>query len=547
MSEQAPAPLPHGQGTSSLTSDRLHTHRGGSFTLAGHLPAECIRRHGALLAILVVGGALRTALLIGYRPAILANPDTWGYVRAAAGPLFHGDDVRPVGYALVLRGLHALSPTITFAIAFQHFLGLACALLAYATVRRMGWPRWVALAPAAVLALSPDFLYFEHSLLSETVFTFLLLAALYATVRSIEIAGDEGSRRGALGWVAAAGAFTAGALTARSSGLVVLAPVVLAVVSGRSGIRQKTLSFTVVLVGAGAVAGAYGVAHHASTGSYGLDGGGWALYARAAPFADCRRFMPAEGTAVLCESTEPRQRFGGDYYAWHEGSPARRLFVGPPFHDREVGAFGRAAIRAQPADYFRAVARDLWRYVDVGATAPLYSGNGPGALELDQRDPGAEATNRFVVEPYYGRYQITVGGFAHGLAALQPVLRVHGPLVLIATVLALLAVLLTRGRGRAQVMLLAGTAIIVPVSSVGSAIYGWRYLVPVLPELVAAGAMGASLVGRRLVPRRRCPLPLGIASGHSAPFPTADGEASTAGDGERLPATPLRVSPAAPA
>lgn len=474
-----------------------------------------LRTHGPLLGVFVIGGALRWVLLVAYQPAILNYPDTWGYVRAAAGPLFHDDDIRPVGYSLALRALHGLSSTVTFAILVQHVLGLAAAALMYATVRRLAFARWVAIAPAAVIAISPDVLYFEHSLLSETTFTFLVSATLYAITRALQ-ARDEGGRES--GWLAASAASAAAATTVRTVGLVLLSLVVLVVVVRRLPRRARVASLGVVALSIASVLGPYLVARQASTSAFGLSSaGGWALYSRAAPFADCRRFEPPPGTAVLCERTDPAARPGGDYYGWERGSPARQAFVGPPFNDEDVGAFGRAAILAQPWDYVRAVARDLWRFIDADAAGAPYSGGGPEVLRLEFRDPAAERLNRSVVEPYYGRYRTRIGSGTEVLADLQPVARVHGPLVLAAVALALFGIMIARDRQRPALVLFTGTAVGIPVFSVATAIYGWRYIVPVLPQLAAAGAMGASLLQqhvRSALARRRPKEPIpGLAAG----------------------------------
>src|SRR3712207_2599961 len=123
--------------------------------------------------IAVAGGAvvLRLLAMSSYGPAFLGYPDTSFYISAAN----HGeaeDPFRPGGYAAFLRAFHSLG--ITGTVLVQHLLGLATAALLYATVRRVGGSRVVALFPAAALALCGSQVMIEHALLSEPLFTFLL-------------------------------------------------------------------------------------------------------------------------------------------------------------------------------------------------------------------------------------------------------------------------------------------------------------------------------------------------------------------------------------
>ena len=81
-----------------------------------------------------------------------------------------------------------------------------------------------------------------------------------------------------------------------------------------------------------------------------VEGSGWVLYARAAEFADCRRFTPPGGTAVLCDRTPQSRRRGPGYYLYL-GGPGRAAFGGPVSHDGTVRRFALAAIVHQPLDY----------------------------------------------------------------------------------------------------------------------------------------------------------------------------------------------------
>jgi hypothetical protein len=460
-----------------------------------------------LLAVLVAGAGLRLALLLSYSPANLAYPDVWGYVKAADGPLFMDNWIRPAGYPAVLVALHAISGSLTFTIVVQHALGLLTAALAYFTVLRLGAPRLVALVPAIVLAIGLDHLYFEHTLLSETVFTLTLFAALYATARGLE-PGADGPR---LPWLAAAGLLLGLAVTVRTAALFVVPVFLLAALLALPRPWARRLGAAAAVAGGAAVVClAYAAVQSSQNGFFGLaEGGGWATYARVAPFADCRTFTPPAGTAGLCESSDTRTRPGPDFYAWDPASPARRLFGGPPANAAQVGAFGRAVIEAQPKAYASAVLTDLWRYVDAGAGRDRpQDGGGPDDVAIVP-EPGRYAeearANREVAGAYYGPVRTRVRGAARTLTDAQSVLRVHGAMVLAALLLALVALPLADRRRRIALLLLGGTAVLPVVVATATTLYNWRYLVPFDPLLMAAGALGVAVLAERVQSRRRNP------------------------------------------
>src|ERR687886_542781 len=86
-----------------------------------------------LVAILLFGFVLRLALTLGWQPALFGWPDAASYIDVAHGQLF-GNELRPAGYPLFLRGLHAVAPSLLLVVVVQHVLGLATAVVLYLTV-----------------------------------------------------------------------------------------------------------------------------------------------------------------------------------------------------------------------------------------------------------------------------------------------------------------------------------------------------------------------------------------------------------------------------
>src|SRR3954447_20060980 len=109
-------------GTTAATTARSR--------LSARLPRERPERMAvfALLALVAGGVALRVAIMVAWRPAFIGFADSGTYIDAARGGLFK-DPLRPVGYPLFLRVVHALSAKLSVTILVQHALGVMAALL----------------------------------------------------------------------------------------------------------------------------------------------------------------------------------------------------------------------------------------------------------------------------------------------------------------------------------------------------------------------------------------------------------------------------------
>jgi len=91
---------------------------------------------------------------------------------------------------------------------------------------------------------------------------------------------------------------------------------------------------------------------------------GWNLYSRVAPFADCGKFTPPEGTAILCQERPPSKRPGPFGYVWDLESVPRKRFELGPKTGRKLGEFAKRAIIHQPWDYASSVLIDLVRFMN---------------------------------------------------------------------------------------------------------------------------------------------------------------------------------------
>jgi hypothetical protein len=278
----------------------------------------------------------------------------------------------------------------------------------------------------------------------------------------------------------------------RAVGQILIVGVPIIVLLFASGAwRRRLVGAVAIAAPAIALVFVYSALMSSSGGYFGLaDGQGWGLYVRAAPIADCSRFDPPPETQVLCETTPPDSRPGPDHYAWNTESPARKAFIGPPFSDDLVGAFGREVLENQPLDYAESVLTDLWRYVDFDAG-------------LDRPDNGAEITRyRFQEFPskqntddpladYYGPYAYNTTGLGIALGDIQQVVRIHGILILLAVLLAIAGLVLGPPNARFGIALLGGIAFLLMLVPVSAGAFNGRYAIPSEPGLIAAGLLGA--------------------------------------------------------
>lgn len=458
-----------------------------------------------LAVLLTLGVLLRLGLMYTVRPALLGYTDTAVYLNAAArleDGVWFASQHQPNGYPMFVHLVHMVAAKIPVLILVQHILGVASALLLYATVRRAGGPPWLGLFPAGVVLLSGFHLFSEHAPLTEPLFTFLICLALYGAVRAMD--------RPMPWWPAVVGLCVGAAPTVRTMGLT-LVPILFLWFLFERGVpwRARALRVGAYTATASLILGAYVIGQEAETGYTGLTRTGiWNLYGRAAPFADCDKFTPPEGTEVLCEEIpEEARTFPFGYVYDINLSPGLKVFAQSSLPTEEgaeeVGAFARAAILGQPLDYLRNVADDAVRFAAPEHTA----GGGPNFelfhAELTQGTTGAFGPARTTdFTPYYP---------TPGLLQREAVLdlyrnwdratRPEGLVFLLAFGLMLAAPFaVPRGRARRVAVLLSVVTLVLMITPLATLYYNARFTIPVFGPLVAAAALGGwGLLARRRV------------------------------------------------
>jgi len=463
---------------------------------------------GGLLALLLVGALLRGLFMAAWSPAFMGWPDAKSYIDVSQSELF-GNPLRPAGYPIFLVVLNAIWTNIHFVIVVNHLLGLATAVILYATVVRAGGPRWLGLIPAALVALGGDQMFLEHSVLSETLFTFLTACGVYAAVRCT---AEERS----WAWPVLAGVALACATGVRVVGMATIAIVCVWMALAAGGaLRRRLVTGAVGALAALTVLSAYWIAEYSTTGAVGMSrNGDYHLYGRVAPFADCTKFTPPRGTEMLCETTPRSQRPITDAYIfsyWH--SPAVRSFGSPfdatPEASARVGEFARAVIIGQPEDYLTEVGAGMLRYVAPESDWLHGYGGGPGYEALTGKNillnPNFEGHAIDSLQRYYGWHEsdyMTHNGLLAALRGYEHVTRIQGVLFVALALASFAGPFLARGGERRVALLMWVVAWSLLTAPVASLEFSGRTAVPGFGFLGASAALGGFAAARAWRARR---------------------------------------------
>lgn len=482
----------------------------------------------ALLGLLLAGTALRLVAIISWWPVTTTLGDS--YELYTSNPF--ENPLHPAGYSAIIAAIGLLTREIAAPIFLQHLSGIASALLLWAATRRITGSAWAGLLPAAVVLLDPDFIFLEHSIMSECWFVLAISAGLYAAVRALD--EPEPYWR----WPLLTGVALSLAVTIRMAALLLIPVAVIALLVCRpwsSKSRTACLRSALAVVGASAVILLVFATANATLGErFGLGASpGWYLYARAAQFAECSKFTPPAGTRVLCDDRPASERPGTRYFAFDPKAPAPHYFGPFGNHDDLLGEWAKRAILAQPGDYLH----NVWEYLRgywLPDLRPQDSTISSDLLEIDQGlDPQLGFTNGFYDSGLYhaaaGR-PAAVGrrGLAFAQAAYQHVLETFyndftahtnrdgleflrgwqrvvrfGAIALsITTVLVLLGIGIGTRRSRVGVLLFGIGGLTLIVAPALTANFWGRYTVPMAGPLMAAAAITLVGLSRSLRARR---------------------------------------------
>jgi hypothetical protein len=311
-----------------------------------------VRTNRLFTALLAAGAVVRLAMMVTYYPAFGYFVDTRAYILASKS--WDTDPIWPFGYPFFLFLLAPFERTSVVALS-QHLLGLVMAVIVYALLRRRGLSRrWSALATAPIL-LDARELVVEHHLLSDTLFSVLLLVAVALILWTDRLPI----------WVAAlSGGFLAAASLTRTIGQVLLVVFLAYLILRRVGWKQVAAFCVAVAI---PLAG-YMVWFHHEHGVYAINSyTGRYLWSRTTTFVDCDKVDFTAQERELCPLEPLGQRLGPDSYLWFD-DPTDLVYR---YKDDNVyKSFATKAILAQPFDYVEVVLTDTLHMFQPGWHGP---------------------------------------------------------------------------------------------------------------------------------------------------------------------------------
>lgn len=480
--------------------------------LAGRTPLDI----WLLIAILLFGALLRLWLTVTWFPVMLGFPDSSAYLSSVRVPF--SDQARPDGYPAFVSLLWHVRPSFLLVVSVQHLMGLATALLAWLITWRLGAPRWAGLIPAAVASFGGAVILLEHAILTEALFSFLVIVALAAAVFSAT--SDRGRPGLPLLLAALAGLVVGLAVNVRTVAALMLPLVLLYLVVGgdrdaRDGWRIRLLSPLIALACCGVAVFAMLAWHNHKVGGYAQTTTQfYNTYGRVATFVDCSKFTPPKGTEFLCPDTPVSERPGTGYWVFTGGPIVERWLnsyesTAPPELSKQVRSFAISAVLHQPGAYLREVSREVWRLFDDDFPRnpnPVIGNAGTGAsageLRDRMRDPvwtdTALQQHLGVRMADWGRYRSL-----NGFYAWESVTRFSGLRLALLLLLAVAGTALARpGRMRRGALLAAGSGAVLLFAPILISEYNFRYTVTTFPPLAIAAGIGCAELIRRLRSRR---------------------------------------------
>jgi hypothetical protein len=465
---------------------------------AGPLPAR-LRPRGAVGWIVAVAIVYRALAYLAIGPLIAPSDDSTRYV---ADALEHGerftDFAAPAGYSLFLAAVHTVWPAAAAVSLLQHVLGLVAGVamlrLGEEVATRTRTPRRAALVPGAVILLGGDLLFFEQSLMTETLFMALLVPAVLMVLRA-----ESRTGRRALAALGVAGLLLGASIVVRTAGIpAVFAIAAYLVLPGFGAARERLARAGAVLAPAAVVVAVYVLVASGSDGGQSGFGSfdGWNLYGRVAQFADCADFTPDPPADRLCERRPAAERPGIFFYQFRAGSPALALFKTQPSGNDDLRGFALQAIAAQPGDYLRTVAKDGLRFIDPQFGVPRPD-SGAGPEFMTYRTRTADYPPRDHIEQLYG-YEPSTGPFFQEYESWLQVSRVPGIVWLAAAILALAGLLLGTSAQRRLLALLGALVASFTLVPILTVTYEYRFGVPAQGFGLLAAIVGLAAVRTRL-------------------------------------------------
>jgi hypothetical protein len=478
-------------------------------------PVALLRIHW-LAALLLAGGLiLRLLVQFSFSPAILYI-DSVKYLYGA------WPQADPLGYDAPLK-LILLVSNLSAVEAVQHLLGLAMALTLYLVLLRRRVPRWLAALAMGPVLLDAYQLQMEATIMPDVWFEVVIVAGLAVLLWR---------PRTTLRVCLLAGVVLGLAATIRQVGEILIVPALLFVLAGAGGWRQAVTKSAAMIVAFAVPILAYCSGSYVLTGHFWLSRNGQqATYGRMAGLADCATLKLPAYEKPLCP-TPAQQALGADWLDHAAHSPLRHYVApGDLVRSKVIANFNHEVALQQPVRVVARIASDAAKLFAVDRVTspgdtPIFRWQFhttyqtfPPTIATDSQGTIIFGLKLAVAggPTVYRKLDASYGGNAHVWVPGAKFLRRYqvfggyapGPLLLLAflTGLAGALTIFRRRRSEAQRQLALG-AVLLWTTGVAVLImsdlfeFTWRYQLPALVTLPAAGAIGIAAV-LRFVRRRK--------------------------------------------
>ncbi|HWF82168.1 MAG TPA: hypothetical protein VN695_16420 [Streptosporangiaceae bacterium] len=470
------------------------------------LAEETVRRHWLASALIAVGLVLRVLAQAAYQPAIVYI-DTLKYLYDA----WPGSD--PVGYKIPLKMILALGGNLNTVELVQHLLGIAIAITMYVVLIRRGTPRWLAALAMVPVLFDAYQLQAEAMIMPDVWFEALIVAGLAVLLWQ---------KRPTLQTLIIGAALLGGSTGVRQVGEIMIVPaVVIAIVLG-GGLRKVLVNTTAVICAFALAIVLYMGASYELTHHFRISYSQSSLtYGRMAGAADCATLNVSPIVKLLCPTAFEKAQ--GPDWLEHSGQGPLRTFGNKlpitlqPDRAVFISQFNRAVEKQQSLRVIGAVLRDsvklfaLTRETSPGDT-PIWRWQFHGYFPVFGQYVSLKNNLLYIKLPhklprplaaaYGGRPQVDVP-IARFLRSYQ----IHGgytpgPLLALCVLAGLIgsALLAFRRRmtpqarelGVACITFFAAAVAVLGISDAFE--FSWRYQLPGLVTLPAAGALGIAAI-----------------------------------------------------
>ncbi|HEX2819332.1 MAG TPA: hypothetical protein VHO07_04070 [Streptosporangiaceae bacterium] len=461
---------------------------------------DVVSRHWLFLVIAACGTALRAVVQLAYQPALIF-PDSERYLQYARFFIdgqWTPDWLRTSGYSLLLIPA-VLAHNLAVVALVQHLMGLASAVLIYATGIHFGARRWLAAVATVPVLFDSLQLDIEQYVLTDVSATFLLVVALVVLVWKREAIG-----KGAL---VGAGLLIAAATLIRESDALVMFPVLVYLVATfRPSRRLAARALLLLFAGFAPPVLAYLGWFQASYDTFNfVTYNSQFMYGRIAQFAECSGMSLPSYERHLCIQQPPAQR-DPNFYMWDKLSPQVTLLPADGLSRGQIiDNFDWRIIEHQPLTFLKVVAGDiLYSFSPVRGDGPEHY---PIAYHQFRTFFPGDGDELATVPAYTGQRPHVVPALASFLAGYGRYGYTPGPLLAAGLALGVVGM---AGIGRTRRSGLRAPCMLFTIGTIAAVeppflitTFDWRYELPQL-SLIPIAAMLAltALAGWARAPGR---------------------------------------------